>query len=376
MAMSALTNAEENASLPLPTDNILSVVNTQEAEQICEDKASTKKRSKISSHSKRKRKSKRDASEEQENKRDVNADRPASRRSAKAATVSKKKTYSNRDFDRPNPLHPVTLSDSATFSDTNMSFDAAKMCVSNEKGYRLCKTTHGVDRSGTWFFEAVLPSTASGFFRIGWAQILAEPHAPVGYDEYSYAYASKTGNAFHVSRGFPFAATYGAGDVIGCLLHIPPSPAIQDANDEDHEKLLGAIQRTFPPLKEGIFDVTLAVCPGSFVSFYKNGQALGRSHENLYDAKYYPAVSIYKGGPVALNLGPDFHFAPVDVDNLQPVSSLFDVQDSMKTEGASQQASEVAADQHVPESVLENGAPIVESAVDEDDSVLQPLQNL
>jgi hypothetical protein len=107
------------------------------------------------------------------------------------------------------------------------------MCATGYKGYRTVCATHCVG-TGCWYYEVSvdhdgLPSGADatggdepeGHCRLGWATELAPPDAPAGYDEHSYCYRSKHGTVFHQSRGRRYGQGYGAGDVIGCLIHLP-----------------------------------------------------------------------------------------------------------------------------------------------------------
>ena len=45
------------------------------------------------------------------------------------------------------------------------------------------------------------------------------------------------------------------------------------------------------------------------VRFFINGKDQGKAFENLQAGIYYPAASVYMGGQVRYNFGPDFAFA-------------------------------------------------------------------
>ena len=137
------------------------------------------------------------------------------------------------------------------------------------KGYRLARSTHGIDRPGNWFFEVFIgrdgcfsddelcdnnskvaymlsdspqsrkrfpvggggtPSAdpkfreeMKGHVRIGITQILAQTEAPVGFDEYGYGIRDTDGATIHCAtvdippRSFGFSA----GDVVGVLVCLP-----------------------------------------------------------------------------------------------------------------------------------------------------------
>ena len=235
----------------------------------------------------------------------------------------KKMTFSNFEFDRPNPLHDIVrLSTASTHSNLSMSFDLDRLSVTNlHKGYRSCKATHGAEQ-GCWYYEIEVPSAATGHFRVGWSQILADVHAPVGYDEYSYSFRDLDGQAFHVSRGKPYGQKWGPGDIIGCMIDIPP---VDDAMKPEAKRLLSQIQSKYPPKKEGLYKVSLEVLPNSQITFFVNGVSQGVAFSNIYNAKYYPSISIYMGGPLKVNFGPNFAFPPSNCHTYKPIFNLHEI---------------------------------------------------
>jgi hypothetical protein len=228
-------------------------------------------------------------------------------------------TFSNFDFDRPNSTdYPPRLSTQATHSDTNMQIGppGSNLCVSNlGSGYRCCKCTHGVE-TGSWWWQAKIDPQAKGHFRIGWSQILEEFHAPVGFDEYSYAWRSVDGAIYHCSRPVSYSKPWGPGDVIGCRIDIPEFPNFSEwaASSKEHQEMLEEKQKIWPALKEGVYDVKMDILPGSSITFYLNGESMEVAFRDLYRAKYYPAVSIWQGGPIWVDFegsGPDSDVLPV-----------------------------------------------------------------
>lgn len=157
------------------------------------------------------------------------------------------------------------------------------------------RATHGA-HEGTWYYEVHIEELgASGAARVGWATRHAELQAPVGHDAYGYSYRSKEGSKVRCAcraggrrRGCvtrvagacqrypcpcaratqpvhtrpptcpsalvhsPFTHThtwqvseawrdgygeaYGEGDVIGCLIHLPPGGGVWEKTLEG-EKL-------------------------------------------------------------------------------------------------------------------------------------------
>ena len=162
---------------------------------------------------------------------------------------------------------------------------------------------------GDWYYEVTL---REGHTRVGWAQSLADIHAPVGYDEYGYGFGDVTGNVFHTGRPMKYANPWQIGDVIGCRIVLPEI----SASKSDTPSLMGTLQekheKFYPPLKMGKYKIKMTLHPGSFISFYKNGQSLGKSFGPLYKGKYHPCFSVYKG-TLDVCFGPDFqYFSSVD----------------------------------------------------------------
>lgn len=58
--------------------------------------------------------------------------------------------------------------------------------------------------------------------RLGWATRDAELHAPVGCDVHGYSYRSASGSKVHAGLREGYGCGFSEGDVVGCLLHIPP----------------------------------------------------------------------------------------------------------------------------------------------------------
>lgn len=87
------------------------------------------------------------------------------------------------------------------------------------------------------------------------------------------------------------------------------------------ESLRPRIEAKYPPLKFGQYHVKQAVLEHGTISFLLNGKGFGTAFENIYQGKYYPAVSIYGGAIVTINPGPVFAFPP-QVPDVQPVCAL------------------------------------------------------
>ncbi|PJF16464.1 hypothetical protein PSACC_03710 [Paramicrosporidium saccamoebae] len=229
--------------------------------------------------------------------------------------------FSNLDFDRPNPPGPVSISRLPTHTAPELRID--QWNVGGDGGYRVARTTHGIDRGGRWYFEITFHTPQDGHVRVGLAQILAATQASVGYDEYGYAICSSDGASVHCGRPKPYAAPILSGAVIGVLLDIPSVEQPQFA-----EHLRAEIEEEYPPFKFGQYHVRQDILEQGSISFSVNGQQYGSAFKSIYHAKYYPAVSVYGGACVQLNLGPHFQYPP---DNIQPVSVLESRVASMNT---------------------------------------------
>lgn len=191
-----------------------------------------------------------------------------------------------------------------------------RLSVTGEKGYCMVRASHGVNR-GTWYFECTIQEMSEGLAtRLGWSQGLGNLQAPLGYDKFSYSWRSRKGTKFHECRGYHYNFhSYGAGDTLGFLIHLPPT---------SENVPLPAVYKDKPLVKfksylyyEEKDEVqqelkALAPLPGSKIVFYKNGQNLGTAFENIYGGTYYPAISLYKSCTVTMNFGPKFKHPPME----------------------------------------------------------------
>ncbi|KAI8607866.1 concanavalin A-like lectin/glucanase domain-containing protein [Chytriomyces sp. MP71] len=134
----------------------------------------------------------------------------------------------------------------------------------------MSKATHGV-YEGCWYYELSFHPEEKGHARVGWSQISGDLQAPCGYDQFSYSY-----------RDSPEE-----GDVLGIMITLP-TPT--DMDNLFRTKLMEKL-------------------PGSEIRYFKNGVDLGVAFTDLYQGKYYPAVSSYMSGTVTLNFGPTFKHA-------------------------------------------------------------------
>jgi Set1/Ash2 histone methyltransferase complex subunit ASH2 len=100
--------------------------------------------------------------------------------------------------------------------------DDAQLTASSSKGYCTVRCTHGA-HSGTWYYEVTIEQLGqTGAIRLGWSTRESEVQAPVGSDGLGYAYRSVQGSKVHEGLREEYGREFGEGDVVGCLLHMPP----------------------------------------------------------------------------------------------------------------------------------------------------------
>lgn len=187
----------------------------------------------------------------------------------------------------------------------------------------MARATHGIDRGGRWYFEVTIPpdAPARGHVRVGVAQILAQTQAPVGFDEYSYGIRDTDGAVLHCAQAQQYLdRPIGPGSTIGVLLSLPTEWDRPEVLDEAGR---AQVEAQYPPLKLGDYQVRQEILAQGEVQFWVNGQSPGVAFRNIYQAKYYPAVSMFGGGQARLILGPDFVSPPAELaGDFQPVSSI------------------------------------------------------
>jgi hypothetical protein len=220
------------------------------------------------------------------------ADRPAERekKGGKGAAEGPapvnprvKKPRTNRDVPlEPNGVITVSKRDSAP----QMGITGSE--VTNRRGYCLARATRGVS-SGKWAFEIRVeqpklgpgdPSGVEPHVRVGWATEKAEVQAYPGYDAHGFCYRSKEGDKFRQRVGSSYGAKFGTGDVITCVIDLPPHNS-----QEQQQQQLGSL------------------------SFWKNGEPQGVAFADIPASEatvYFPAVALYMGASVSFNFGPEF----------------------------------------------------------------------
>jgi hypothetical protein len=205
--------------------------------------------------------------------------------------------------------------------------------VYNERGYRMCKASHGVS-TGRWYFECTIlpPQTLTGNLRIGWSQISGDLQAPCGYDAFSYSYRARPPSRFHHSRPADYGVDYlEPGTVLGCLIDLPSA----QSSAGDQQILRDIDGQPCDPLPaewngEDRYNTVpyfgnRPICRGSQIRFFVDGQDQDVAFADIYAGKYYPAVSSYFGGRVSVNFGQHpFQCGGQPPMNSRPMSECFE----------------------------------------------------
>ncbi|KLT42976.1 hypothetical protein CC85DRAFT_244920 [Cutaneotrichosporon oleaginosum] len=137
------------------------------------------------------------------------------------------------------PVH-ISWFDRSAF--LRISPDAAT--VTTDKGYRSGRANVSV-REGSWYFEVVIErgdgaggagagtggEAGNAHVRVGWARREANLDAPVGACAYSYGVRDVGGEKVHISRPKPYGRGFATGDVVGCMITLPPRPPVESEDE-------------------------------------------------------------------------------------------------------------------------------------------------
>ena len=285
-----------------------------------------------------------------------------------------------RTLPGPPSCPPIHLSWYDRSPHLRLSPDA--LTATTDRGYRSVRANIGV-REGTWYYEAIVErgdgargggagtggDTGNAHVRIGWGRREANFDGPVGMDAYGYGIRDVGGEKVHISRPKPYGKSFGTGDVIGCLITLPPykpkeirrkripiryKGQLYFEMDEygvqkEMEALVdreGKAAKTVLPTKGRDAPRPLPTLPGSRLEFFLNGEPLGTAFENIYDFTplpppphatkkevkdilyddgslgYFPMISMFGRGKVRCNFGPDWRYPPAA--KARPMVDRFD----------------------------------------------------
>lgn len=179
-------------------------------------------------------------------------------------------------------------------------------------GYRSILGTQGVAH-GNWYFECVWEGGDEACLRFGVARLGAKMLGPIGADGLGYSLCSD-GSVYHNGRKHRYSSQgFQAGDILGCLLSLPPLP-VHDQYRHYADSMRGTLigfhglyleqKIPPPPTHHSLPD---SVGPG-FLEFFINGHSLGAAFIGQLPRgyTYYPAFSLYRDPHLRVNFGPGF----------------------------------------------------------------------
>mmetsp|Transcript_34989 Transcript_34989/g.77830 ORF Transcript_34989/g.77830 Transcript_34989/m.77830 type:complete len:356 (+) Transcript_34989:227-1294(+) len=211
---------------------------------------------------------------------------------------------------------PTRVQLSKTNKAAQLTLSEDRLSVTGHKGFRTARASHGA-WTGTWYCEVKVSYLGkSGHVRLGWCTKKAELQAPVGFDQFGYAYRDLEGSKVHQGSREPYGQPFGEGDVVGMLIHLADGGRPLEAQDRSMVRFKGA----FYYVEEA--EPKPQPVPGSFVMFTVNGVPQGKAYEDILEGTYYPAVSLYtlpdqaEGATATFNFGPDFTYPPPEVERL------------------------------------------------------------
>lgn len=257
--------------------------------------------------------------------------------------------------------------------------DESQCKAGSTDGFTSVRAEVGM-RHGRYFWEVrVIKANEDGsqaHVRLGVARREAALQAPVGYDAYGYGIRDVKGMKVHLSRPAKFMDDgFGSGDVMGFYLELPENgekegrevlrdrvpirykggmyfECLEYEPEKELEDMIVPLSTTTKRKR----DAEIEKLPGSVLRVYKNGKLMGdaftdlnsfwppnsRLHQIGKNAEeliaddgmlgYFPMVSLYKGGTVEVNFGPEFDFIPEDLKeslengDITPVQQRYDEQ--------------------------------------------------
>jgi hypothetical protein len=159
------------------------------------------------------------------------------------------------------------------------------------------------------------PHSIGGHLRMGWSMRTGELQAPVGYDQWSYAYRNISGSRIHNSQREDKwgGQSFGPGDIIGFAISLVDDNAI--TGNTTNTSALNTSSTIGGKAKN-------TQQQSNHIRFFKNGEAQGHfivsrnvrtggaAFDNIKKGTYYPAISPYMGGAARVNFGPHFIHPP------------------------------------------------------------------
>ncbi|KAI5168567.1 Set1/Ash2 histone methyltransferase complex subunit ASH2 [Pancytospora epiphaga] len=156
------------------------------------------------------------------------------------------------------------------YTHPSLSVSDCKTVVTGNGGYRSAIAT-SPKYIFPLYFEAQIESD-TGYARIGVATLECEINGPVGMDEYGYSYGSKNGYGFHKARRIRMGERYKKRDIVSVYL--------------------------YKDKKSKVFSL----------EFFLNGNKAGGPFNLNSNHEYWPALSLFGGCSVSINMGPYFAY--------------------------------------------------------------------
>jgi len=190
--------------------------------------------------------------------------------------------------------------------------------------------------------------SVGGHLRIGWSMRTGELQAPVGYDQWSYAYRDISGSRIHNSQREDKwgGESFGPGDIIGFAISLVDESNNNDdggggggadAANGNHGGGGGANASSSTTNTNTKSSKAMQPRPTNHIRFFKNGEAQGQiiisrgvrtggaAFDNIEKGTYYPAISPYMGGVARMNFGPHFVYPPRGLPSGMKVKPLSEV---------------------------------------------------
>lgn len=205
------------------------------------------------------------------------------------------------------------------YKDSSIRLSDDKLTCYGDKGWSSAFVNNGAD-NGKWYYEIKIEPSVKNleflgykgkrvevepYVRIGYACRYMRYDNPIGMDKYSYCVNGKNGKLITNSVSYDCMRPLVEGDVIGCYLNLK-NPSTYNFDPRDDKKLYEFIQNgilcnpKFPPaLKKNC---------GSTIFFSLNGEIKEVCFVDIYEGFFHPAVSLYMGACVKINLGPNFKY--------------------------------------------------------------------
>ncbi|CAH0558837.1 unnamed protein product [Brassicogethes aeneus] len=188
-----------------------------------------------------------------------------------------------------------------------------RLAVTGDKGYSTVRATHAISK-GCWYWEATIEEMPEGSAtRMGWGQDYANLQAPLGYDKFGYSWRSRKGTKFHESNGKHYSNGYGEGDTVGFMIQMPLDARTHVIPKTYKDRPLVKFKsHLYYEDKDNVPErlKSLKKLPKSKIYFFKNGECQGVAFEEIYQAIYYPTISVHKSATVSVNFGPNFKCPP------------------------------------------------------------------